>query len=104
MHYGYPKIVFLGGFMGEHLKCYSSKPKKELPYPETRLLTYSAWKSIQRCGLYPSSRTAKKGKEKIPRRVYISRTCREKPLQPIFTKIGLFQLAPDVITPSKFYR
>jgi len=26
----------------------------------------------------------------------------EKTLQPIFIKIGPFQLAPDVITPSKF--
>jgi len=60
MHYGYPKIGFLGGFRGEKLKCYYSEPQKALPYAETHLLTYSAWKSVQRCGLYPSSGTAKK--------------------------------------------
>ena len=60
MHYGYPKIGVFGGFRGENLKCRYSKPKKELPYPETRLLTYSARKSVQRGGLYPSWRTAKK--------------------------------------------
>ena len=43
-----------------------------------------------------------KSKEKIPRRVYISRICRGKPPWPIFTKNGRFQLAPGVITPSKF--
>ena len=35
--------------------------------------------------------------------VYISRICREKPIGPIFTKIGVFQLAHDLITPAKFY-
>ena len=104
MHYGYPKIGVFGGFRGENLKFYFSRPQKALPYAETRLLVYCAWKSVQRCGLYPSSRTAKKNKEKIQRRVYISRICREKPIQPIVTKIGVFQLAPDIITPSKFDR
>ena len=37
-------------------------------------------------------------------RVYISRICRENPIRPIFTKNWVFQLAQDVITPSKFDR
>ena len=59
MHYGYPKIGVFGGFRGKNSKFYFSRPQKALPYAETRLLTYCAWKSVQRCGLYPSWRTAK---------------------------------------------
>ena len=102
MHYGYPKIGVFGGFRGENLKCRYSKPKKELPYPETRLLTYSARKSVQRGGLYPSWRTAKKEKKRKNSCVYISRICRGKPVWAIFTKTGLFHLPHDLITPSKF--
>ena len=64
MHYGYPKIGVFGGFRGKNSKFYFSRPQKALPYAETRLLTYCAWKSVQRRGLYPSSGTAKKKKEK----------------------------------------
>ena len=40
---GTPKLGGgLGGFRGENLKLYFSKPLKALPYTETRLLTYSA--------------------------------------------------------------
>ena len=34
--------------------------------------------------------------------MYISRIRREKPIEPISTKIGVFILVHDVITPSKF--
>ena len=101
MHYGYPKIGVFGGFRGKNSKFYFSRPQKALPYAETRLLTYCAWKSVQRCGLYPSWRTAKKKKRKNIW-VYISRICRGKPVWAIFTKTGLFHLPDDLITPSKF--
>ena len=97
MHYGYPKIGVFGGFRGKNSKFYFSRPQKALPYAETRLLTYCAWKSVQRCGLYPSSGTAKKNIW-----AYISRLRRGKHSWANFTKTGRFHLPYDVITPSKF--
>ena len=90
MHYGYPKIGGFGGFMGENLKFYYSKPKKELPYPETRLLTYSAWKSVQRCGLYPSSRTAKIVKKKYHGGCIFHVYAGKNPFSRFLPKLGYF--------------
>ena len=53
------------GFRGESLKFNFSRPQKALPYAEARLLTYSAWKLVRRCGLYPSSRTPPPKKKNI---------------------------------------
>ena len=60
MHYGYPKIGVFGDFRGENILFCHSNPQKALPCAETRLLTYSARKSVRRSGLYPCWRTQKK--------------------------------------------
>ena len=104
MHDVYPKIGVFGGFRDENLKLYFSKPQKALPCAETRLLTHYAWKSVLRWGLYPSWWTAKKVKKKYyggAEGVYFTYMPGKTPSAD-FYKNGLFQLAPDVITPSKF--
>ena len=101
MHSGYTKIGVLGVLGVKTYNFIFLNPKKH--YPAQKHVFWRISRENRSSGAGCTRvYEPQKSKEKIPRRVYISRICRGKPPRPIFTKNGRFQLAPDVITPSKF--
>ena len=104
MHYGYPKIWVLGGFRGENLKFYFSRPQKAL----TTLRRNTSF-DVFRVKIGPAVRAVpefRNRKKKQIKKYHGGCTFHvyagKKPIKPISAKIGPFQLAPDVITRSKF--
>lgn len=94
-------MIFGEGIISMNDFLCQSDPQKALRWVKLRCLTYRAWKSVERFGLWTRRKKSKKNINKEATEVDISHLCRANPSRRILTKFGAFGDLASIINSEK---